>query len=285
MRDYSSISPSAKTLLLLKGFTDIPFIADAVELIWGSSAITALDNRIRDEVFLKRLLHFELRYKSIDHLLETLGGHNILEISSGFSFRGLHRAVNNPAVTYIDTDLSEVIETKKQLTEQLIAQQNLSLKGALLTLPMNALDEANFTAYIGKLPPGPVNIINEGLLVYLNTEEKTRLSQIIHRILSERGGCWITADIYIRKDLPTDKTNDHFSDFLKAHHVEDNKFESFTQAERFFNGCGFKIHKKSERISGQLSALKYINPADMPDLLTQAAKIGRIRETWALVPV
>ncbi|MES2278961.1 MAG: hypothetical protein V4592_23215 [Bacteroidota bacterium] len=269
---------------MLKGLTDIPFMADAVELIWGNSALTTLDNNAQNEGFLKRLFHFELRYRSIDNLLETLGGQNILEISSGFSFRGLHRAINDPGVTYIDTDLPGVIETKKQLTEHLVSRQKLALKGTLLTLPMNALDEDNFIQTINKLPPGPVNIVSEGLLVYLNTEEKVRLCRIIRRILTERGGAWINADIYIRKSFAVDTADDDFSELMKAHNVEENKFDSFAQAERFFNEYGFKIHKKAERALGQLSALKYVGLADITGLIKQAAKIGKIRESWALVP-
>lgn len=285
MRDYSSISPSAKSLLLMKGLTNIPYIADAVELVWGNGTLNILDNNTRNDIFLKRLFHFELRYKSIDNLLSLVGGKNILEISSGFSFRGLHLAVTDAAVTYIDTDLPNVIKTKIQLTEELVSGQKLTLKGTLLTLPMNALDEDTFGAYIDKLPPGPVNIINEGLLVYLNTEEKKQLCHIIHRVLTQRGGHWINADIYIKKDIPIDSANDHFSAFLQAHNVEENKFDSFEQAEDFFNECGFRIYKKSERLWNEMSSMKYVGLADFTGLIKQAAKIGKIRESWALVAV
>jgi O-methyltransferase involved in polyketide biosynthesis len=283
MRDYSSISPSAKSLLLMKGLTNIPYIADAVKLVWGDDTLNILDKNTRNESFLKRLFHFELRYKSIDNLLSTVGGKNILEISSGFSFRGLNCAVTEPDITYIDTDLPDVTVTKKQLTEELVSGQKLTLKGTLLTLPMNALDEQTFRDYIDKFPPGPVNIVNEGLMVYLNTEEKTQLCQIIHRILKERGGYWINADIYIKKDMPVDTANDHFSAFLQAHNVEENKFDSFEHAEKFFKKRGFKIHKTSDRLWNEMSSLKYVGLADVTGLIKQAAKIGRIRESWALI--
>ena len=282
LRDYSSISPSAKSLLLMKALTNIPFIADAVKLAFPPAALPELKKHM-DSTFIKRLIHFEGRYKSLDNLLEKLGGKHVLEISSGFSFRGLHMAANNPDVVYIDTDLPGVMELKADLTTQLITQQNIELKGELFTLPMNALDEEAFTKTANLLPPGPLNILNEGLLVYLNTDEKTRLCQIIHRLLSQRGGHWLTADIYIKKkNLNID--NDQFSAFLQAHNVEENKFESFDQAEQFFHDRGFKIHARPDSVWQSLSALKYIDPAAIPALVTQATKIGRIRETWALVP-
>jgi len=284
MRDYSSISPSAKSLLLLKGLTDIPFIADAVKILAGEGVLRELDKNAAHEGFLKRLFHFEIRYKTIDNLLDNIGSKNILEMSSGFSFRGLNITVQNADVTYIDTDLPEVIATKDSITERLVNDQSLHINGELLSIPLNVLDEEEFLKTIALFPPGPITIVNEGLLVYLNKEEKTKLLKIIHKILVTRGGHWITGDIYIKKELPTDTADDQFSAFLKAHHVEENKFDSFEQAEAFFKERGFIIHKKAERVMSQLSALKYVGLADI-GLIAQAAKIGKIRETWALTAV
>src|ERR1700723_1177431 len=87
-RDYSSISPSAKQLLLLKGFTEIPFARQAAELILYPKKYVA-DIANMDFPFKARLMHFESRYRSIDQLLEGLDVPNVLELSSGFSFRGL----------------------------------------------------------------------------------------------------------------------------------------------------------------------------------------------------
>ncbi|GAB3931532.1 class I SAM-dependent methyltransferase [Mucilaginibacter myungsuensis] len=284
MRDFTSISPSAKSLLLMKGLTDIPFMADAVKLIWGKGTLEALDRNAMNAGFLKRLFHFEIRYKSIDILLDKIKPKNIIELSSGYSFRGLNKVMNNPKITYIDTDLPEVIETKSSLTKSFIEQKQLDLKGHLHTLPLNVLDKQAFLDTVSKFPKGPVTIVNEGLLVYLNTEEKQQLCRNIHQILSERGGYWITGDIYIKKNFPIDTADDGFSDFLKAHNVEDNKFESFEQAEQFFKEQGFIIHKKAQRGLGQLSTIRYAGVARFTGIIAQAARIGKIRDTWALVP-
>jgi hypothetical protein len=284
MRDYSSISPSAKSLLLTKGLTNIPFMEAAVNIVWGRDSLTAMGKKNFDPTFLKRLIHFEARYKSVDNLLALLGGNNILEISSGFSFRGLNSTLHHPEITYIDTDLPGVIEAKSDIINELMATQSLDLQGELLVMPMNALDEDAVNKTVAHLPAGPVNIINEGLLVYLNTDEKTKLCSTIHKILTDRGGYLITADIYIKKNIPG-LSNDQFSQFLQAHNVEENKFESFEQAEEFFYARGLKIHQKAEPVFQQLSSLKYLPTHAIDELVAQAGKIGRIRETWALVPV
>ncbi|WP_315822535.1 hypothetical protein [Paraflavitalea speifideaquila] len=39
-------------------------------------------------------------------------------------------------------------------------------------MPLNALDEEQFNQVVALLPPGPVTIVNEGLLMYLNWDEK-----------------------------------------------------------------------------------------------------------------
>lgn len=281
-RDYNSISPSAKSLMLAKSLTDIPFVVDAVKLIYGNDAIEHLLNRDFDEVFLKRLVHFESRYLSLDSLLFASGSLNILEISSGYSFRGLDLVLRHPTIYYLDTDLQGVIDIKKDLVERLIVNEKLNLKGKLKTEALNALDEDAFLSAVNQMPIGPISIINEGLLVYLNTDEKTSLCKTIHKSLKQRGGYWITADVYVKRLKLKNDTGDHFSQFLEAHHVEDNKFESFEQAEHFFLEQGFKLVTKATSVWHQLSSLKYIDIELLKKMKEQANKIGRIRETWVL---
>lgn len=281
-RDYSSISPSAKMLLLTKGLTTIPFVADAAKLIWGNDALLKAAENLTDELFLKRLIHFESRYLSVDSLLSASGCLNILEISSGFSFRGLNMSTHHANICYKDTDLSEIISIKKDLTNQLIRQEHLNLKGRLHTESLNALDEHAFAAMIESMPAGRLSIVNEGLLMYLNQDEKARLCQSIRKALLLRGGYWITADVYIKKDLEETAVPDAFNQFLSAHHVEENKFDSFEQAEAFFKTQGLALSTKATSVWHQLSAVKYADPALLSKWVQQSATVGKIRETWAL---
>jgi hypothetical protein len=127
-RDYSSISPSARSLLLLKGLTSIPFAREAAGLM-VSPELYKPDYENTDIGFWARLLHFESRYQSIDQLLSDLSAKNILELSSGFSFRGL-AAAQERDVHYIDTDLDNVIELKEDFINAL-KQAEKPLKGKL----------------------------------------------------------------------------------------------------------------------------------------------------------
>lgn len=176
-RDYNTISPSAKALLYLKGLTSIPFAKTAAEQMMLPDKYDS-DFNIREFGFWARVVHFESRYWSIDHLLEDTEVKNVLELSSGFSFRGLASVAAHGDVHYIDTDLPDVITTKKQLVEAIKPE----LKGTLEVLPLNALDEVAFEELISHFPEGEVAIVNEGLLMYLGTSEKEKLCRIIHSI-------------------------------------------------------------------------------------------------------
>src|ERR1041385_8812827 len=116
-RNYNTISASAEMLLLTKAHTNIPFAKEAAELYTHAQNLPQ-DISDKDFTFWARLAHFESRYWTIDQLLSQLETKNILEISSGFSFRGL-KAVQENDVYYIDTDLPDIIAVKKKLLAQL----------------------------------------------------------------------------------------------------------------------------------------------------------------------
>jgi len=280
-RDYSSISPSAKQLLLLKGFSDIPFARKAAELMLQPKAYIA-NLADMDFAFKARLIHFESRYRSIDQLLEGLPVNNILELSSGFSFRGLS-LIQEKEVNYIDTDLPEVIDTKRNFVTALRAE-NFVAKGKLQTVPLNALDEKQFCETVALFPPGETAILTEGLLMYLNPEEKLRLCGIIHGILEARGGYWIVADIYIRKDI--DQRNimvtGALQDFYDAHKIEDNKFESFAAAEKLFSDAGLVIDKVAGGNYSNVSSLESLRTGASEDQINILKNAGKIRATWRL---
>lgn len=280
-RDYSSISPSAKALLLLKGLTSIPFAREAAGLMVLPD-IYKPDYENTDIGFWARILHFESRYQSIDQLLNDLPAKNILELSSGFSFRGL-AAAKERDVHYIDTDLDNVIKLKEDFTAAL-KQAEKPLKGKLEILPLNALNKDAFREITDHFGEEEIVIVNEGLLVYLDVKEKKELLKIIHNILEQHGGYWITADIYIKSEkLSAGLTmNDELSQFFEQHRIEENKFDSFEAAEAFFNDAGFVVDKEAVADYTKSTALSYLLKNSTPDQRTKMSAAGRIRSTWRL---
>jgi O-methyltransferase involved in polyketide biosynthesis len=286
-KDYSTISPSAKTLLWMKALTDIPFAREAARLVFGDPELPKENDERVTPNFLKRLLHFDVRYWSIDAALEMMALSNILEISSGFSFRGLHQ-VQYEDRFYIDTDLPEVIHIKETLLQPILRTLPEAPLGQLLVKPLNALDEDAFRALVRRFPPGPLALVNEGLLVYLDESEKRRLCAIIRALLKERGGYWVTADVYVRKMenemAALSEVTPDISKFLADHHVNENKFGSFGEAEAFFLSCGLKLAYKAGPDLNRLRSRELLRNKGQQVPQVPLVQRHRIRETWILEP-
>jgi O-methyltransferase involved in polyketide biosynthesis len=258
-RDFTTISPSARSLLLMKSQTAIPFARQAAALVFGAEGLeTELAAVNREPISGLRLQHFESRYRSLDTLLADSGLSRILELGAGLSFRGLDLAGRDPHVHYLDTDLPEMAALKADLVKRLRPAPPV---GQLEVLALDALDPTAFAEAAARLAPGPLAIINEGLLVYLDPTEKSRLAAHIRAALRAAGGAWLTADVYVRGPAEVRAPlNARAQAFLDRHNVEANKFADWESAERFFVGEGFVIRRK-------------LSPSDDP---------RHVRESWVL---
>ncbi|HEY4155649.1 MAG TPA: hypothetical protein VGM24_09475 [Puia sp.] len=280
-KNYNTISPSARSILLLKGCTNIPFAREVAGLLTHPGPfLPAGENR--DFSFWARVVHFENRYWSIDQLLEGNETKNILELSSGYSFRGLDRVARNP-VHYIDTDLEDVISLKRKFIS-VLEKKLPSINGSLEILPLNALDEMQFKEIVRRFEDGPLVIVNEGLLMYLDLEEKKKLCALIHQELKARGGIWITADIYIRRPPSGAVIEQSEAEkyFYGQHRIEENKFESFEAAESFFKNAGLKKLKTARPDHGKLSTLPHLIGTASAEQEKKLQAAGKIQETWML---
>ena len=257
-RDYSSISPSALSLLLMKAQSDLPYAKQAAIALWGDTAPSELADALAEENARRRLRHFVSRYRSLDRLLAECGCSNVLELAAGLSFRGLELA-RTTSTFYIDTDLPNIVALKSDLIAKLPA---LPYRGSLHVRALNALDAASFEVTVTQFPAGPIAIANEGLLVYLDAHEKEQLAANVRAALQARGGVWLTADVYIQNPggSAPNVSYGRSRAFLDQHRVEQNKFADWPAAERFFTAQGFTIAHK----------LGHEHPL-------------HIRESWALV--
>jgi len=283
-RDFSSISPSARWLLLMKGYTNIPFAREAAELLEYPNQYIPDFNK-RDFTFWAGAFHFESRYWSIDQLLKDLPVKNIMELSSGYSLRSLEYAIHK-GVHYIDTDLPGVITAKKEFVKSLV-NDDLNTEGKLELIPLNVLDTNNFHEIMGHFPKGEVAIVNEGLLTYLNKQEQEKLCSTIHDILIERGGYWITADIYLKNKQPNlgFKFSDKVKEFKEQQNTEANSFESFKEAALFFKKMGFVIDKEAKVKHSEMSSLKYLKRSITLRQFFRLILAGKLQATWRLKAV
>lgn len=285
IRNFDTISPSAKSLLLMKGHTNIPYARQTAELLlYPEKYIPDFDNK--DFMFWARTLHFENRYWSIDDLLTDIDIKNILELSSGFSFRGLD-ASKAEGIHYIDTDLPTVIDRKKDFVHSLM-HESINASSMLELLPLNALDKEKFKGVVNRFPAGEIVIVNEGLLIYLSDEEKETLSKIIHGILCERGGYWITSDVYIKNQFERQtelKVDKDTAEFREQHKVEENKFSNFDEAKDFFNRMGFDVDKEANVDRTKLSSLKYMLNGNIDENFEAYQSFPKTQKTWRLKPI
>ena len=203
-------------------------------------------------------------------------------MSSGYSLRGLAMC-EKEAVHYIDTDLPDVVATKRQLIAQVGVGKDL--KGQLDLVPLNAMDASEFARVADKFGPGAMTVVNEGLLMYLDTAEKIQLCGTIRDLLKERGGCWITADIYVKRPegmraaLPQSRKE---AAFFEQHNIEENKFDSYEEAESFFKKQGFDLVKEANIDFRQLSVMPHLVETLPPEFRNSKEPPPKIQATWML---
>jgi O-methyltransferase involved in polyketide biosynthesis len=255
-RDYSSISPSAKSLLLVKAQTELPYARTAAEMLFGVEAVRAAERETAASAGAGlRVRHFEARARSLDRALSELGARNVIEIAAGLSFRGLAMA-GREGVFYVDTDLPAIADMKADLAARL---QPGALAGTLRIRALDALDASALRDAVGEMPAGAIYVVQEGLLMYLDESEKARLAAGVREVLRERGGAWATADIYVKSEVPKYR-EERMKTFVMRHRIDENKFDDWGAAEAFFVGCGFVVRRREP-------------VTDDP---------WRVRETWVL---
>ena len=280
-KDYNSISPTAEYLVRLKALTQIPFAKEAAAILNSRSPAPAPAEGVDPKAFIKWLIHFENRYWTVEKLLRKTHPQHILEISSGYSFRGLAWCFEK-AVHFIDTDLPDVVASKSKLTEELVAGHTSAMKGKPELLPLNVMDTESFNAVINRFGEGAVSIVNEGLLMYLGGEEKKKLCNTIREVLITRGGYWITGDVYVRQEgKDTVTLNAAAAAFRKQHRIDENMFSSFEEAEQLFVSCGLEVMGREGLAIDELSCLDL--PGVNKNEITVFMKSKPLmRESWCL---
>lgn len=248
--EHNKISPTAKISGYWRSLSDIPFskeIADSIEA--EKTARQILGDRF------SMLLNFtppimEARYKAIDFGLKKYKVENVLELAAGLSPRGLGLATSN--IKYVGTDLPEIYSECYPVINK-IAQRlglptdNLHFQAA------NVLNKSELENAVNFFNSKKIGICNEGLLMYLNKEEKAIMAKHIRDLLSILGGYWITTDIAfndIRNKLLNSlkpelkKTLESALGIVSSQTDRDiagNDFKNEFEAIKFYEDLGFKI--------------------------------------------
>ena len=131
----------------------------------------------------------ELRHVAMNRTIEETGIDNIFDLPCGYSQRVFEML--DLGKTYVGGDLPAVIESFLPVVNEMLTDEEKKRVAFKVTDATSYESLEKAVAHID----GPVCIPMEGLTVYLNKEEKTRLISNMKRLLTQKGGCWLAADV------------------------------------------------------------------------------------------
>jgi hypothetical protein len=249
--DFDKISRTAFMTSLARQFTDIPYSKELADLVTAQRV-----------TYLPVIL--EARYKAINRISSEYQITQFLELASGFLPRGLE-FTSDSKVTFVESDLPEIIEQKRQMVELIGDRQNLHFTDIdAVALPNQLL---NKTENIFK-PDQPVLISCEGFLLFLGKEEKRQVCLNIKEMLERHGGVWLTPDFTSTIGMSPTKVNDsgfnQTLDSLKTlitKTLSENAFQTSEEAREFVIELGFKL--KEFQIIDVIDELSCVNKLNL----------------------
>lgn len=250
---FDRISLTAKFVAYLRTLSDIRYSGQIALCCGAREAFNQIMGKVSDarpEDFFWMAPGVELRYKSVDAVLENHSFTNIVELAAGVSPRGLIWS-RGGGITYLETDLPGILSEKKQIVSQILGNVP---RAKLNFLAVEATNRQQFTAMEGLLEDGPAAILCEGLLPYLGRKEVGQVVANVYELLKSRGGIWITPDIFsgdrLKKILEIDPKVEEVMKAISEHTGRDfkaNSFVSLESAERFYRDFGFKVDSYKQR--------------------------------------
>lgn len=250
--DPSPISVTAKLAAYYRGFTDIPFAAEAAERV---GAVDAFEQLVREHGLDREQLTFyapmfEARYKSITALIRKSGVTQVLELASGYSLRGLD-LTRHPGMRYVETDLAAVVETKRALLDELRARHGIARSPQHFLTAADALDLDQLRAAAAVFEPAqPVLVLCEGLILYLTQVETERLAHHVHALLDDFGGKWMTPDFVLKAgspELPPERARLREAiTGITQRQLDASSFDDAAALAAFLAGVGFEAVAHSQ---------------------------------------
>ena len=227
----------------------------------------------------------EARYNIYNHAALERKEPIIVDLPSGYSPRGFRTA--DAGKTYYGLDLPAVIDLMKTAVSKTMTDEQKRF------VQYYSVDATNYDSLKKALEStdGEICIVTEGLMGYLSQPELVSMCQAIHRLLSEKGGCWITADagileIYILtyKILVNEDSNElaaamkgHASNMADVDFYNNSLFLNGSDgAIAFLNEQGFSVKKES--VSDYIHGLHTVNKDEEKQLSEKYARM----EIWTM---
>ncbi|MDO8571396.1 MAG: class I SAM-dependent methyltransferase [bacterium] len=239
---HEKVSPTAWGVAAQRAVCDIPFakeVLDELTKVMTSKEreqMTALSEKNQ-----KLTPQFEARHKLLNRFLKETGIHQILELAAGVTSRGIDMT-QDKKISYVELDLPGIARQKREIVASLVRQGKIQQPENLEIFAGSALDDlSEATAHFDTKKP--IAVVHEGLLRYLNFEEKTRVIKNVRKLLQKFGGVYITCDITLR--IFIDERQRMLVSNMVGMDINANAFENVEAAERFFSELGFTIEKHS----------------------------------------
>lgn len=179
-------STAKGTVLLLAGMGD----KDAISLIPHVGALEeGVKREVPEDVQKAFMIAQRARYEIHNTAALRSDSNNIIDIPSGYAPRGFRIA--SEGKKYFGFDLPIVIDTMNKAVDATMTDEQKALS------KYSAVDATNYESMKKALKDvdGEVCILTEGMLGYFSEHELVSFCQSVHKLLSEYGGSWITADI------------------------------------------------------------------------------------------
>ncbi|HLM83931.1 MAG TPA: class I SAM-dependent methyltransferase [Candidatus Bathyarchaeia archaeon] len=237
-KNYEKISPTAVIVAHFRTFSDIPFSKDIFEEIKRKKVGQMDISYIPDS----RAVLFEARHKIVDHLIKKAHFKQVLEISAGYSPRGLDMT-SNPNFTYVETDLPAILSEKRKMAKKILTKHNFKRLN-LRFVEANALDREKVMKTMRYFSKDGIAVVSEGLVRYLNHAEKIKLANNVKELLGKKGGIWIVPDIEVRQKLLNNPSYQNSTKKISKETGTDirrNMFSDVADAKKFFEKLGFMV--------------------------------------------
>lgn len=135
------------------------------------------------------------RHAALDHLAQ--GHTQIVELAAGLSRRGAAFS-ERPGVRYVEVDLPAMIARKEALLARTPEGVAVRERGSLVRVAADVRDLDLATI----LAPGPVCVIAEGLLMYLDADAQRALWRKLGTALADRPGSTLLFDLVPAVEQP-----------------------------------------------------------------------------------
>jgi len=263
---YGKISPTAKFVAYIRTFTDIPFAKEIAAESLAKKDFEILAGKSAESITTQFIPLYEARYKATAQVIAQRSITQVLEIAAGLSPRGL-AMTENPNVVYVATDLPQILEEEKAITEAILAKLNIHRPHLHFRI-VNALDRKSLLEVATLFQSSkPIAIITEGLLPYFSREEKETLAGNIHDLLKKYNGIWITSDVPTKQSWGKISQRDQgmrrrIRDISRAteRNIENNVFADEKDMRQFFTKVGFAIEEyPHSNVIENLSSVKFSN--------------------------